>query len=384
MGRSGTRRFRTIGPHPIGLRAGDLDRLLNELDEVPSASSAPCQRDFIRWPFRLTRVPFQVRYANGDASTFDVACRNLSSGGVAVLHGAFMHVGTRCALVLPHSENGPTVIEGRVVRCEHRQGMVHEIGVKFDESIHALDYVKPEEFTDCFSLERVEIELLRGTVVHVESSMMDQRVVKHFLRASQVRVRPASTCEQAKRLIGEGCELVLCDLHMPNQDGAALLEEMRAAGVQTPWVIMTSDTSEATRERLEASSASAFLAKPFTQDLLLRAIAEFLVKGRGRSVYHCTLAPDDPAMPLVGAYVKELRTCATRLTKAMRGDRETVHRVCLTLKGNAATFGFEEVGRLAGAALTALERSERLDECSTAVETLVRSCRRASVRLRAA
>lgn len=381
---SDSKRVRSIGhtrPNTLGLAEEQLEIVLDEMECTADLSAVPMQRDFIRWPFRETHVQMTVRFMDGQESTFGVACRNLSSGGVAVLHSAFLHPGTKCVLELPHPVKGTQSISGQVVRCDHRQGMVHEIGVKFAEAIHAPEFVQAEGFTDCFSMERVEPEMLQGTLVHVEDSDMDLQVVKHFLRETHVRIRPAKTAAEAESLILEGCDLVLCNLHLPDMDGPDLLKKMRDMGVQSPWITITSDGSEEARARVETSASNAFLAKPIDQALLLRAVAEYLMIGRDRSTFHSTLAADDPAVALVDAYIGELRTCGQKLEEAMNAeDVEATRHVCLTIKGNAATFGFGEIGRLAETVVELIDRCGTLAEALPTCRAVIGACRRAKAR----
>ena len=381
---SDSKRVRSIGqarPNTLGLAEEQLEQFLDEMDGSPDARNGPMQRDFIRWPFRQTRVGMTVRFMDGQESTFGVACRNLSSGGVSVLHSAFLHAGTKCSLELPHPVTGTQAISGQVVRCDHRQGMVHEIGVKFNEPIHALEFVEAEGFTDCFSMERVEPDMLQGTLVHVEDSEMDQRIVKHFLRETHVRIRPATTAEEAEPLIQEGCDLVLCSLHLPDMDGPDLLKKMRDMGVQSPWITITSDASDEARARVETSATNAFLAKPIDEALLLRAVAEYLMIGRDRSTFHSTLESDDPALALVDAYIGELRACAEKLEAAVKGeDTAEARRVCLTLKGNAATFGFGEIGRLAETVVELVDKTGGLADALPGCRAVIGACQRAKVR----
>lgn len=388
MAQNPHRQVRPIGlhrPNTLGLADEELDQVLNDLDGTNAGRNVVMQRDFIRWPFRQTRIPMTVRFMDGQESTFDVACRNLSSGGVSVLHSAFLHAGTKCSLELPHPVKGTQAIVGQVVRCDHRQGMVHEIGVKFNDAIHALEFVEAEEFTDCFSMERVEPDTLHGTLVHVEDSAMDQKVVKHFLRETNVRVRPAESASEAEALIMEGCDLVLCSLHLPDMDGPDLLKKMRDLGVRVPWITITSDASDEARSRVQTSATNAFLAKPIDQALLLRAVAEYLMIGRDRTTLHSTLEPDDPAIALVDAYVDELRACAQKLDEVLKAeDLKETRRLCLTLKGNAATFGFGEIGRLAETAVEVIDRTASIAESLPACRAIVGACQRARARDEAA
>lgn len=387
MAQNPHRQVRPIGlhrPNTLGLAEEQLEQVLNELDGERDAQGLPMQRDFIRWPFRQAQVSMTVCFMDGQESTFGVACRNLSSGGVSVLHSAFLHAGTACTLELPHPVNGTQLIEGQVVRCDHRQGMVHEIGIRFNEPIHSPEFVESDGLTDCFSMERVEPDLLQGTLVHVEASTMDQRLVAHFLRETQVRVRPAESAEVAEGLILEGCDLVLCNLHLPDMDGPDLLKKVREQGVKSPWITVTSDGSDEARSRVESSATNAFLAKPFDQAMLLRAVAEYLMFGRDGGARHSTLAPDDPAVALLEAYVGELHAFASTLDESLKAeDLESTRQVCLTLKGNAATFGFGEIGRLAGTAVASIDQAG-LGEAMATCRAIIAACQRATVKEEAA
>jgi putative two-component system response regulator len=68
-------------------------------------------------------------------------------------------------------------------------------------------------------------------------------------------------------------DLVLLDLMMPNVDGFAVLESLRAAAGEAflPVIILTADANEATKLRALRAGATDFLLKPFDQlEVLLR------------------------------------------------------------------------------------------------------------------
>jgi putative two-component system response regulator len=69
-------------------------------------------------------------------------------------------------------------------------------------------------------------------------------------------------------------DLVVLDLHMPEMDGFAVLEELRPhilGGSYLPILVVTGDGSIASRRRALSAGAKDFLAKPFdTTEVLLR------------------------------------------------------------------------------------------------------------------
>jgi diguanylate cyclase (GGDEF)-like protein len=70
-------------------------------------------------------------------------------------------------------------------------------------------------------------------------------------------------------------DLVMLDLHMPHLDGYAVLEALRtrvAANDHLPVLVLTADTSQASKERVLSFGAMDFLIKPFERtEVLLRA-----------------------------------------------------------------------------------------------------------------
>ncbi|HPD29124.1 MAG TPA: PilZ domain-containing protein [Phycisphaerae bacterium] len=72
--------------------------------------------------------------------TCHVRPRNLSQGGIAFLHEAYVYPETRCTVVLISATDQPIEVSGRVVGCRHISGKLHEIAMAFDRPIDAEDF----------------------------------------------------------------------------------------------------------------------------------------------------------------------------------------------------------------------------------------------------
>lgn len=66
--------------------------------------------------------------------------------------------------------------------------------------------------------------------------------------------------------------LALLDLHLPDGDGLALLRGWRAAGVQTPVIVLTARDQVSDRIRGLQAGADDYLVKPFDLDELLARV----------------------------------------------------------------------------------------------------------------
>ncbi len=368
----------------IGLAGRPLESLLQELDSSDEGGEN-AKRQFVRWPHRIDRVFLKVRHPGGQETVIRVVCRNLSRGGMAILHNAFMHAQSKCAVVLPHLTSGPTVVEGTVVRCQHRRGVIHEIGIRFTKSINIRDYVPLDPFADCFSLERVTPSDLRGCLVVVDTSEHVQKMVQHFLRETSLRVRSALTLEQGELFIGEGCDIILIDYSLGETTGADFITRIRNAGDLTPVIMTTSDTSTATRLRVLRARANGFLSKPLNQDVLLRALGEFLIAEKPNTLLRCTLSKGDPALRQVADFVRELRGLADRIDQAMSSnDAATCRALCLEVHCSSPARGFKELGTMADRAATALGASNSVADSRDMLRVLIAACRRVEVPAEAA
>lgn len=80
-------------------------------------------------------------------------------------------------------------------------------------------------------------------------------------------------------------ECLITDMQMPRMTGAQLLDALVAAGRRFPVIVMTAYPSEATRDRVLAGGAFAYLVKPIDGPTLARCIAAALARGEGNHTF---------------------------------------------------------------------------------------------------
>jgi CheY-like chemotaxis protein len=367
-------------PNTLGLDRGQLIPLLDRLDFALGPGERSLRRGFVRWPFRKETIELRFKHPGGTFAAIRVACRNLSRGGLSVLHSAFVHPGTECTAMVPHPALGVAPVDGRVVRCEHRSGVIHEIGMEFDEEIDVRQFIAHDPFSDFFCLEKVEPQALTGALVYIDDSAVDHKILHHMLRETRLRIRGAETAREGLAMIEEGCDLVVCDLHLSDGSGLDVVSAMRARGVRTPVILLTIDRSTAVRKAAEGLRVEAFIQKPPELSLLLRAMGEFLIVRRETPDEGTSDGPGAPE-ELVRLYLESLAACTTELEAAVRrNDQAAVGSVCQKIAGSGPSGAFASLRLLALEATHAIAAAESLRAAAGPLRALVRACKEATER----
>ena len=108
-------------------------------------------------------------------------------------------------------------------------------------------------------------------------------VVRRVLEREGHEVRVALTgLEGARRQQEQDADLAIVDIHMPEMDGLELLVQFRAIAPQMPVIVMSGGVQTGGLNLLgDARLLGAFatLAKPFSVDELLGAVARALATG---------------------------------------------------------------------------------------------------------
>ena len=363
-------------PNTVNLDQRALDELLDQLDD--NVSDAARNRDFIRWPFRQESIRVRISQASGTNAELEVACRNLSCGGASILHSSYIHPGSKIVLCLPLPDGGIDSVQGTICRCNHVRGVIHEIGIKIANKLDVRRYLPEDGVTHHFSLEKVDPDTLQGTVVHLDDSPMDRRLVQHYLRGTQVRLRQTDDAEEAVRWITELCDLALIDIDLgPNRaDGFEVVRRLRSASCAVPIVALTGDNDTGPRTE-PGAHVEACLPKPVTQDVVLRAMAEFMLLGAGSGPMYTTLSKGHPNLALMEGFLADVRSSATSLEEAIgKHDHARCRSICAGIVGTAPAMGFTGLATAAEKAVAALSASGSVQDAAGPVRQLLSACDR--------
>ncbi len=367
------------------LRLGqhELHKLLEKFDKDQANTNSP-DREFVRWAFRVGAVDLTIQHSNGGSVTIPVATRNISRGGISILHASFVHLKSPCEITLNVAGGKKQVIAGKVVRCNHLEGRVHEIGIAFDEQISTKDLLGLDPLNEAYSLEKIDPDRLHGTLLVVTPTELDRDLILLFLEETNLVLDTADSIELAITRAKKGCDIVLADYHLGNETGPDLITALREAKCDAPVIMMTSDKSETALDAIRDAEAAGMLSKPVDKQRVFQALGEFLHADSDGGPLYSTLDSDSPAFALVGKFLSDVPRMTLNLEKAMReDDKQACLEICRTLAGTASPLGFPDISELA---ITA-DKVLSVDSIKTAapeIRAIIIACRRVKAAPKAA
>lgn len=366
----------------LGLTIDQAEQIAQQLDiESPGAST---RRSAARLSYRKASITLCIEQPGGGSTTVRVVSRNLSRGGMSLLHAAYLHPGTRCVVVLKHKVKGDTPIRGRIVRCRHVTKKVHEVGVQFEKSVEVADYVVADMLAGVFTSEIVDPGRLEGSMLLVCQQHIDEMLIKQHVAETKMAMYEASDIPTAIRQANDSLDLILCDYDLGTTTAITLMDELKKAKCRVPVIVMSADQSTPVRDALRSAGVSACLPKPVEKQLLLRALAEFMFSEQGgdpRGPIYTSHPPDSPLQEIVSIFLREAGSTADDLDKIVSADeyQNAVTRVS-RVGSSARAAGFYPIAVAADAAAKSLAATMSIEESREPLDALVSACRRARAR----
>ncbi|MFO0830439.1 MAG: PilZ domain-containing protein [Phycisphaerales bacterium] len=352
-------------PNTLGLSQRDLVDLLEKLDASSKGAVHP-KRAFTRWPFRHATVRVLLTQPSGTENALDLACRNLSRGGCSLLHCAFVHRGSQVVVALPRPGGSHAETAGVVRRCQHRRGVIHEIGVQFDEEVDVHEFLAQGQENDHFSHECVDPQRLQGVVLYAGARELEFRILQHFLRDTRMSIRQAKTAAEAATQAQGDITVIVCAWNLADAPGPELVRRLRRGHCAVPVILLAEQPGEANAAR--SLPDTTVLIPPLIQRTLLRAIAE-----------HHLAVPHPPGVDARASIHADARAhfqmIADSLEQAppMQNDA-ALREVCAQVRGAAISLGLTRIARCAEAVAGALSSSDS-EHTGDAVRSLIGACR---------
>jgi hypothetical protein len=121
------------------VRLSDIERraLLNSVTKRANSAPDAIRRSDTRFALPPGyKVVGEIKPPGSPSQKILVTMRDISRMGMAMLHGGYVYEGTQVRIVIVTTTNEPVCeVTGKVVRCVHVKGHIHDIGVRFDSPL---------------------------------------------------------------------------------------------------------------------------------------------------------------------------------------------------------------------------------------------------------
>jgi len=348
----------------IRLEEPAIQKILDQMDPVDDSGSTD-KRLSERYKYRLMNVVLHLQQpGDGTALSFRCPTRNLSEGGISILHGGFVHIGSRCVVQLISSHGAWEHVVGTVVGCRYVQANVHEVRIRFDHRVDPALYCS---------------DAVKMRVLHVDDDPSIVRLVGTILRQLCAEVDVAQDGLEALEKVEKGSyDVILMDMEMPRMDGFKTTAELRKMGYTGTIVAATVLDNPGDEERCIQAGCDRYIAKPFKRTDLAALFDSFK-----REPLFSSLIDEPGMVEMVTAFVNELPGRLKAVSEAAgRLELTVLEQLARRLKAEAGGYGFEPISQAAEALENSAKTRQPEDSIKARMADLTNWClmARASVR----
>ncbi len=196
-----------------------------------------------------------------------------------------------------------------------------------------------------------------GRALVVEDNAVNREVASLLLKRLGLEVGCAEDgAAGVAEALARPPAIILMDMQMPGLDGLEATRRLRAAGHEGPIVGLTANAFESDRQACLDAGMDDFLTKPVSGERLAGVLSRWLpgarppapppepTPGERRRAELAEQLGAEFMASLVGEF---LTTAPARVVEARESGAEGRDRALHTLKGTAATLGFDEIAALA-------------------------------------
>jgi CheY-like chemotaxis protein len=231
---------------------------------------------------RLTHQPnivIAVCQSDGTLVRYAVIARNLSETGAAFMHGAYLHHGTDCVVTIQSNDGKWANVIGRVARCNHVGGKVHEVGVAFGKPINPARFTLASVGDDRPVEPKPGVRLV-GRILYITNDVEQGREFRESVAALGVDVTMVKQLAEAALMIGgrTAFDLVAIDESVAGPDDPSPIEQLAHKGDPIP-VLLVGETKSASLPLTDLAERAGYrgvLQRPFLLDQVTDVLLQHL------------------------------------------------------------------------------------------------------------
>ena len=335
----------------LRLSPRDAELLLDKLQARHEAYHATERRRHPRVFFtQMSGIKMEVIHPGGSRETYLVLPHDLSAGGMCILHGSYIHSGTQVALPLDDHNGYTRTLSGKIARCNHFQGMIHEVGIMFDETLQL------SQFTGEGAGEGADAEgqcrKLGGQLLYVESSVDFRDLLRFRLASMGVEMMAASSGEEAIAMAQDlEFDAIVVNPFLPDASGFDVIRQIRDDKNQKPILLAVSEDDDEAELGSQAHDAggNALFCVTGDSEQMLEQLSPHLPAGGNSSqdVIFSSHWEDNRMRPLIVAFTQRLgeKMTSLRQTPADEAATNLWQHTCRELKSAASGYGYPTIAK---------------------------------------
>ncbi len=290
-----------------------------------------------------------------------------------MLHANYIYPGTNATARLKRIDGTCQSVSGVVVRCEHRGGVVHEIGIRFHLEINPQEFVRADTLNAIRSLEYIDPDQLSGSVIVVGKDPAVLDAVLPALKSTRVEARHIPNPQDCLALDLSDTDIFLICTHMEAMTGPELTILLRNSGFKGPVILAGKPGSKSDEGCIRLSTADMFVPTPIDEQDLMRSLGEYLLHRWSVESLQRARQPEDPRS--IDTLREEIAKLSIQLDQQTRTQNPTgVHSICKRIASIAPLMGTNALRELALKVSDQVESNGLLNDTHEHIENIRLMC----------
>ena len=226
---------------------------------------------------------------------------------------------------------------------------------------------KPVQKTEGPSDMEALLAKMKPQVLLVDDNLVNRKVSGQILKKAHCRVQTAESGAQAIEMVQhQEFDLILMDIQMPEMDGVAATQAIRALKLSKvpPIIAMTAYSMQGDREKFVGAGMDDYVSKPIRPKTLIAKLAEVLLKNQGNTIVNDAQEEENTekvinfevlgelekygGKEIIVETLNDFQKEAENLISSVResykvDDYDDILSKLHTLKGNASTLGIDRL-----------------------------------------
>ncbi|MBL8745768.1 MAG: hypothetical protein JNK58_05350 [Phycisphaerae bacterium] len=332
------------------------------------------RRKDVRYEYHVPQVKVVAQHQSAGSTGFIMHARNISRGGISLLHGGFLHTRTHCTVTLSSVHGKAHLVMGEVVGCRHVARNIHEVSIRFYEKISIDDICGPGA-KECLEHPGAPgVPQLQGLAICLAKSDAARREMLGWLSATGLDAVEARTIgaliDKLRRLT---FVVAVVDAGRAEWSAEEAAQSVRDAGFTGGLIVVDPGS-------FSFADADAVLHRPLDEKSFRAALMQTMRSRSSDEIspIYSTLSGADADRGLLERYVENALATAATIEGALgSSDGIAVRSALDSLRRTAGGYGFGVVGQAAASALGVLDQQGLL-HASREINVVVSMCRRLS------